>query len=266
MSVIIRRDIDNDETLPENCMFIPYILHGHKNVFIKKRYLNSRKDYQSFSVIPTSCGKVNSFTVSYSCNGVLRRFYTGIPIFVPADLSDSDVREFRDYLALLNEDIISFLSTRVEELSDPEDPLGLYIIPELINNGAKANYIIAKKFNPVQGDSPCIGRGLLEVLCIANRRKPDYIDIIFRNYARFHQGIEESIEKALHCHWTERMKLKKERIHRFNSESSEYGLPSIKNALKKYYCGELIYDGYDDSFSDFGAYQFTMRLPVSSGR
>jgi hypothetical protein len=65
----------------------------------------------------------------------------------------------------------------------------------------------------------------------------------------------------LNCRWTKRDKLRKEKIHRENSESSEYGLPSINNAIRKFYNGELFYDGYDDSYADFGAYQFTMRLP-----
>jgi len=82
-----------------------------------------------------------------------------------------------------------------------------------------------------------------------------------RNYARFHEGVEKSIEEALSCSWTKSIKLKKEKNHRENPESSAYGLPSIHNAIQKFYNGELSYDGYDDSYDDFGAYQFTMRLP-----
>lgn len=241
--------------------YFPDILHGPKNVFIKKRYLNTKSDYQSYFVINTSREIVKSHTILYNGTTALRRFYSGIPPFVPAGVDREKIDYFRTYVAALNEDVIAFLSERLTMLKEPDNPMALYIIPELISNAVKSNYVIEKKLSggKVKKDSnlSC----MLEVVCLVNRKKPDHIDLIMRNYARFNEDVEKKIEEALNCRWTKRVKLRKEKIHRENCESSEYGLPSINNAIRKFYNGELFYDGYDDSYTDFGAYQFTMRLP-----
>ena len=185
----------------------------------------------------------------------------GIPPFVPTGADRNEIEEFRSYTAALNEDVISFLSDMLTVLKDKDNPLALYIIPELISNAVKSNYIIEKKLNSDSEKKEKYPGCMLEVLCLANRKKPDHIDLIMRNYAQFNQGVEKNIEEALNCHWTKKIKLSKERTHRKDSESSEYGLPSINNAVRKIYNGELFYSGYDDSYTGFGAYQFTLRLP-----
>ncbi|HPS87215.1 MAG TPA: hypothetical protein PLY36_10750 [Spirochaetota bacterium] len=252
---------DQRENLQQLDNYIPNILHGSKNVFIKKRYLNTERDYQSYFVINTSKEIVKSHTILYSGTTALRRFYSGIPAFVPAGVDNTKIEEFRNYVAALNIDVITFLSERLNLLKEPDNPMALYIIPELISNAVKSNYVIEKKLSgriqKIDENLNC----MLEVVCLVNRKKPDYIDLIMRNYARFHEDVEKSIEEALNCRWTNRVKLIKEKIHRENCESSEYGLPSINNAIRKFYNGELFYDGYDDSYAEFGAYQFTMRLP-----
>ncbi len=240
---------------------IPKILHGPKNVFIKKRYLNAKSDYQSYFVINTSKEIVKSHTILYNGITALRRFYTCIPPFVPADAPHAKIEEFRNYVAAMNDDVVNFLAERITILKEQDDPLALYVIPELISNAVKSNYIIEKKLNSELKEEDRNLSCMLEVVCLVNRNKPDYIDLILRNYARFHEGVEKNIEDALCCSWTKSIKLKKEKTHRENPESSAYGLPSINNAIRKYYNGELTYDGYDDSYADFGAYQFTMRLP-----
>ena len=80
-------------------------------------------------------------------------------------------------------------------------------------------------------------------------------------YVQAQEVTEKNIEDALNCHWTKRIKSKNEKNHRENYESSEYGPPSINNAIRKLYNGKLIYEGYDDSYDDFGAYQFTICIP-----
>ncbi len=240
---------------------ITRILHGSKNVFVKQRYLNSRDDYKKYFLINTSRDIVKSYTVRYNEPSALRRFYSGIPPFVPSGGGDHEIEEFRNYTAALNEDIIDFLSERLTILREKDNPLAVYIIPELISNAVKSNYIIEKKFSSAGvGDEKNHGC-MLEVVCLPCRKKPDHIDLIMRNYAQFNQNIEKSIESALHCRWTNSTKLKKEKSHRMDHDSSEYGLPSINSAIKKYYDGELFYNGYDDSYAGYGAYQFTMRLP-----
>lgn len=260
---MLARVVDQRENISVPDSYIPEILHGSKNVFIRKHYLNTRRDYQSYFVINTSKGMVKSHTVLYNGTTALRRFYSGIPPFVPADGDHDKIEEFRAYVAALNEDVVNFLSDRLTVLKEEDSPLSLYIIPELISNAVKSNYIIERKLNSGVPRKEKNLSCMLEVVCLVNRRKPDHIDLIMRNYARFHEDIEKSIEKALNCHWTKNIKLRKEKKHRENPESSEYGLPSINNAIRKFFNGELFYDGYDDSYTDFGAYQFTMRLPKS---
>jgi len=241
--------------------YIPEILHGSKNVFIKKRYLNTQRDYQSYFVINTSKELVKSHTILYNGTTALRRFYSGIPPFVPSGVDCKKIEEFRNYVAALNDDVINFLSERLTILKEPDNPMSLYIIPELVSNAVKSNYIIEKKLSGENVNKSKNLSCMLEVVCLINRKKPDYIDLILRNYARYHEDIENNIEEALSCRWTKSIKLRNEKKHRDNCESSEYGLPSINNAIRKFYNGELSYDGYDDSYADFGAYQFTMRLP-----
>jgi len=253
--------INQDETLNQLDNYIPNILHGSKNVFIKKHYLNTKRDYQSYFVINTSKGIVKSHTILYNGTPALRRFYSSIPPFMPVGADNNKIEEFRNYVVALNEDVVNFLSERLTILKEPADPMALYIIPELISNAVKSNYIIEKKLSDETRKKDRNMSCMLEVVCLVNRKKPDHIDLILRNYARFHEGVEKSIEEALNCPWTKRIKLRKEKKHRDNYESSEYGLPSIHNAIRKFYNGELHYDGYDDSYDDFGAYQFTMRLP-----
>jgi hypothetical protein len=243
---------------------IPGILHGSKNVFIKKRYLNSRKDYQNYFVINTSKETVKSHTIRYYGTPALRRFYSGIPPFVPAGVDHERIEEFRNYVAALNKDVIEFLAERITILNEPDNPLALYIIPELISNAVKSNYVIEKKLLSSSRKKVTNQGCMFEVVCLVNREKPDHIDVIMRNYARFHDSIGKKIEEALKCRWTKRIKFRKEKNQRENSESSEYGLPSINNAIRKFYNGELFYNGYDDSFDNFGAYQFTMRLPFNN--
>ena len=249
------------ENLNQLDNYIPEILHGSKNVFITKRYLNTKKDYQSYFVINTSKEIVKSYTILYNGTTALRRFYSGIPPFVPAGVDNTKVDNFRNYVAALNEDVINFLSERLTILRESDNPMALYIIPELVSNAVKSNYVIEKKLAGGNLRKDKNLNCMLEVVCLVNRKNPNHIDLIMRNYARFHEDIEKSIEDALNCRWTKKDKLRKEKIHRENSESSEYGLPSINNAIRKFYTGELFYDGYDDSYADFGAYQFTMRLP-----
>ena len=258
---MLARVVSQRENLQQLDTFIPEILHGSKNVFIKKRYLNTKSDYQSYFVINTSKGIVKSHTVLYNGITALRRFYSGIPLFVPVGGNRKKIEEFRNYVAALNDDVIKFLSERLTSLNEEDNPLALYIIPELISNAVKSNYIIEKKLSDKSRKKEKNLKCMLEVVCLVNRKKPDHVDIIMRNYARYHEGVEKSIEEALNCRWNKRIKLNKEKSNRDNSESSEYGLPSINNAIRKFYNGELHYDGYDDSYTDFGAYQFTMRLP-----
>ncbi len=258
---MITSEINKREDLFQSDNYIGSILHGSKNVFIKKRYLNSKRDYQSYFVINTGKEIVKSFTVLYNNTSALRRFYSGIPPFFPDDDNRERVENFRTYLTVLNEDVINFLSQRITVLKEQDNPLALYVIPELICNGVKANYIIEKKISADTGKTFKEHNCMLEIVCLSNRRKPDHIDLIMRNYARYHEGVEKSIEDALSSRWTKRVKFRNEKNHRENTESSEYGLPSIHNVIRKYYNGNLFYDGYDDSFPDFGAYQFTMRLP-----
>lgn len=258
---MITAEINIREENYQSDNYIAGILHGSKNVFIKKRYLNSKRDYQSYFVLNTGREIVKSFTVLYSNTSALRRFYSGIPSFIPDDDDRDRVEKFRTYLTALNDDVISFLSQRITVLRESDNPLALYVIPELICNGVKANYIIEKKISAASGEKFKNHNCMLEVVCLSNRRKPDHIDLIMRNYARYHDGVEKSIEDALNSRWTKRVQFRNEKKHRENTESSEYGLPSINNVIKKYYNGKLFYDGYDDSFPDFGAYQFTMRLP-----
>jgi len=241
--------------------YIPYILHGSKNVFIKKNYLKDKKDYLNYFVINTSIEKVKSHTILYNGTATLRRFYSGIPPFVPAGGDYGKIENFRKYVVYLNDDVVSFLSEKLTVLKEPDNPLAIYIIPELISNAVKSNFIIENKLSRGSGENNQNLSCMVEVVCLINRNKPDNIDIIMRNYARFHKDVEKNIKDALSCRWTKKIKLAKEKNHRENSESSTYGLPSIHNAIQKIYKGELIYDGYDDSFEDFGAYQFTMRLP-----
>jgi hypothetical protein len=244
---------------PDN--YIPSILHGSKNVFIKKRYLNTKRDYQSYFVINTSKETVKSHTILYNGTTALRRFYSGIPPFTPAGTDSAEIEEFRNYVAALNEDVVGFLSDRLTILKESDNPMALYIIPELISNAVKSNYIIEKKLSDCRGKKDKNLSCMLEVVCLTNRKKPDFIDLIMRNYARFDDSVEKNIEESLNCGWTRSVKLRNEKNHRENCESSQYGLPSINNAIRKFYNGELSYDGYDDSYADFGAYQFTMRLP-----
>jgi len=253
--------VNQNESLnyPDN--HIQNILHGPKNVFIKQRYLNSKRDYQSYFLINTGKEIVNSCTILYNSAPALRRFYFGIPPFVTADLNREKIEEFRTYLAALNQDVIDFLNQKLTILNEPDNPLALYIIPELISNAVKSNHIIEKQLNSGNRNPDKIINCMIEVVCLVNRKKPDHIDVIIRNYAPYLEEIEKKIETGLNCHWTKRIKFKKEKTHRENCESSEYGLPSINYAIRKHYNGELIYDGYDDSFSDYGAYQFIMRLP-----
>jgi len=257
---MLSRVVNQRENLNQLDIYIPDILHGSKNVFIKKRYLSAKKEYKSYFVINTSKEIVKSHTILYNGTTALRRFYSGIPSFLPSGSDHDKIEEFRNYVAALNDDVISFLSERLTILKEADNPLAFYIIPELISNAVKSNYIIEQKLTPVNDKKERNLSCMLEVVCLQNRKKPDHIDIIMRNYARYHEGVEKSIQDALCCRWTKKTKLLKEKIHRENSESSEYGLPSINNAIRKFYNGELFYDGYDDSFADFGAYQFTMRL------
>ncbi len=240
---------------------IPGILHGSKNVFIKNRYLKNKRDYQNYFVINTSRETVKSHTIRYYGTTALRRFYSGIPPFVPAGVEPEKIEEFRNYVAALNEDIVNFLSERLPILKEPDNPLALYIIPELISNAVKSNYMIDKKLSANNRKKNNTQNCMIEVVCLANRELPDHVDIIMRNYAQFHEGVGRRIKDALNCRWTNKIKFRKEKCQRENSESSEYGLPSINNAIRKFYNGELFYNGYDDSYSGFGAYQFTMRLP-----
>jgi len=120
---------------------IPNILHGSKNVFIKKRYLNTKSDYQSYFVINTSRETVKSYTILYNGTTALRRFYSGIPPFVPADAPHDKIEEFRNYVAAMNEDVVNFLTDRITILKEADEPLALYIIPELISNAVKSNYV-----------------------------------------------------------------------------------------------------------------------------
>jgi hypothetical protein len=249
------------ENLQNQDNYFPEILHGSKNVFIKKRYLNTKSDYQSYFVINTSGESVKSHTILYNGTTALRRFYSGIPPFTPAGTDSAKIDEFRKYVAALNDDVISFLSDRLTILKESDNPMALYIIPELISNAVKSNYIIEKKLSGSDVKKDKNLSCMLEVVCLTDRRKPDFIDLIMRNYARFDESIEKSIEESLNCGWTRRVKFRNEEIHRENCESSQYGLPSINHAIRKFYNGELSYDGYDDSYADFGAYQFTMRLP-----
>lgn len=253
--------VNKNENMVQVDNYISEILHGPKNVFIKKRYLDTKKDYQSYFVINTSKDIVKSHTILYNGTTALRRFYSGIPPFVPTGAESEKIEEFRNYVIALNEDVIAFLSERLTVLKDRDNPLALYIIPELISNAVKSNYIVEKKISDRTSGSERHMSCMLEVVCLNNRKKPDHIDLILRNYARFHSKVEKNIENALNCPWTRETKLKKEKINRDNCESSEYGLPSINNAVRKFFHGELYYDGYDDSYRDFGAYQFTMRLP-----
>jgi len=257
---MLAKALNNGETIHQQDNFIPDILHGSKNVFIKNRYLSNKRDYKSYFVIETSKNQIKSHTILYNGTSALRRFYSSIPPFIPSGADVSKVEEFRNYVAALNEDVISFLSERLTTLKEPDNALSSYIIPELISNAVKSNYIIEKKLSDGLYDIKNMSC-MLEVVCLSNRNKPDHIDLIMRNYARFHDGVEKNIEDALTCRWTKRVKLRNEKNNRENCESSEYGLPSINNAIRKFYNGELYYDGYDDSYDDFGAYQFTMRLP-----
>jgi len=84
---------------PDNT--IPDILHGSKNVFIKKHYLNSRSDYQRYFVINTSRDMIKSHTILYKGTPALRRIYSGIPHFVPADADHNKIEQFRKYVAAL---------------------------------------------------------------------------------------------------------------------------------------------------------------------
>ncbi len=255
------RAVNQKESLHQPDNYIPSILHGSKNVFIKKRYLNTKSDYQSYFVINTSRETVKSHTILYNGTTALRRFYSGIPLFTPAGTDSAKIEEFRKYVNSLNDDGISFLSDRLTILKESDNPMALYIIPELISNAVKSNYIIEKKLSDNHDKKDENLNCMLEVVCLTNRRKPDFIDLIMRNYARFDESIEKSIEESLNCGWTRRVKLRNEKIYRENCESSRYGLPSINHAIRKFYNGELTYDGYDDSFANFGAYQFTMSLP-----
>jgi len=258
---MLAKMVNQRENLNQLDNYIPAILHGYKNVFIKKHYLDTKSDYQSYFVINTSKEIVKSHTILYNGITALRRFYSGIPPFVPSGADHEKIEEFRTYVAALNEDVINFLSERLTILQEPDNPLALYIIPELISNAVKSNFIIENKLADVSKKKVRNMSCMLEIVCLVNRKKPDHIDLIMRNYAQFHEGVEKNIEDALSCRWTKKIKLLKEKNNRENSESSEYGLPSINNAIRKYYNGELSYDGYDDSYTDFGAYQFTMRLP-----
>jgi hypothetical protein len=258
---MLTETVNQKDNLHQLDNFIPDILHGSKNVFISKRYLNAKRDYQSYFVINTSREIVKSHTILYNGTTALRRFYSGIPPFVPSGTNHDSIEEYRNYVAALNEDVISFLSDRLTALKEKDNPLALYIIPELISNAVKANYIIENKLFGKDKKKDKNLRCMLEVVCLINRKQPEYIDLIMRNYARFHESVEKNIEEGLNCRWTKRTKLNKEKIHRENCESSQYGLPSINNAIRKFYNGELSYDGYDDSYDDFGAYQFTMRIP-----
>jgi len=258
MSAVLVNPIENfyyqDNAVPE-------ILKGLENVFRKENNLNAGSGYQNYHVADTSGGIVKSHTISYKDAFALRRIYSGIPPFAAFDDDRYKIEEFRKYTAALNEDVVNFLSGMVTILKDRDNPLASYIIPEMISNAVKSNYVIEKKVKtsvPGEEKTPdCI----LDVACIADREYPEHVDLVMRNYARFHQSVEKSIEKALNCNWTKNIKLIKEKNHRENSESSEYGLPSINNAVRKFYNGELFYDGYDDSYTGFGAYQFTIRLP-----
>ncbi len=258
---MLAKVVKQKEILCHPDSYIPEILHGSKNVFIKKCYLNAKRDYQSYSLVNTSKDIVKSHTVFYNGTTALRRFYYGILPFVPAGADSAKIEEFRNYVAALNKDVVSFLSDKLTILKESDNPMALYIIPELISNAVKSNYIIEKKLSDTHGENNKNLNCMLEVVCLANRRKPGYIDLIMRNYALFDESIEKKIEESLNCGWTRRVKLRNERIHRGNCESSQYGLPSINNAIRKFYNGELTYDGYDDSYANFGAYQFTMRLP-----